>query len=127
MLFCAECVEAGLPYDWSRLNIDPKYEKEIVRALFNATREANALHATPSQGHGVSSATGNRAVIDVQTKSVGEMDAPGQEAQVAISRWDFVRLKEVKELTPDVVEYWQIKMVLARLKTGWSGYSSWCP
>lgn len=40
----------------------------------------------------------------------------------AATRWDSVGLREVKELTPGV-EYWQIRMVLARFKSGWCG----CP
>lgn len=38
-------------------------------------------------------------------------------------RWESVRLKEVKELAPSA-EYWEIRMVLARLKAGWRGYSA---
>ncbi|CAN0250201.1 unnamed protein product [Ectocarpus sp. 12 AP-2014] len=40
----------------------------------------------------------------------------------AAGRWDSVRLKDVKELAPRA-EYWEIRMVLARLK---SGYGTRC-
>ncbi|CAB1113610.1 unnamed protein product [Ectocarpus sp. CCAP 1310/34] len=36
----------------------------------------------------------------------------------AAGRWDSVRLKDVKELAPRA-EYWEIRMVLARLKSGY--------
>lgn len=108
LLWWTDCVEAGLPYDWKRLNIESKTEEDIVRALFKSTQETEALHTTPSQGAGA---------------SVGMDTAVGMEARLAVGRWDSVRLKDVKELASSVVEYWQIKMVLARLKSGWSGYS----
>lgn len=37
-------------------------------------------------------------------------------------RWNTVRLKVVKDLAPPVADYWQIKAILARLKSGWTGY-----
>lgn len=39
-------------------------------------------------------------------------------------RWSSVRLKDVKELAPAEAEYWQIKLVLGRLKSGWRGYDA---
>lgn len=39
-------------------------------------------------------------------------------------RWKFVSLKEAKELAPAEAEYWQIKMVLGRIKSGWRGYDA---
>lgn len=38
----------------------------------------------------------------------------------AAARWESVGLREVKDLAPGV-EYWQIRMVLARFKSGWCG------
>lgn len=52
----------------------------------------------------------------------GDGGAEGARREGEIGRWDSVRLKEVKELAPGV-EYWEIRMVLARLKAGWCGYS----
>lgn len=34
-------------------------------------------------------------------------------------RWDSIRLKDVKALIPHA-EYWQIRLILARFKSGWS-------
>eukprot|EP00904_Undaria_pinnatifida_P014113 jgi/Undpi1/9832/HiC_scaffold_27.g12286.m1 len=36
----------------------------------------------------------------------------------ATRRWDYVGLREVRDLAPGV-EYWQIRMVLAKFKSGW--------
>lgn len=53
-------------------------------------------------------------------KATGE-GADGAKSAGEIGRWDSVKLKEVKELAPGA-EYWEIRMVLARLKSGWCGY-----
>lgn len=88
-------------------------------------------------GHGESSSQG-RAIIDDGNRNgagtaaarpappTGGEEAGAEGATKGASetgRWDSVRLKEVKELAPGA-EYWEIRMVLARLKAGWCGYSS---
>lgn len=52
----------------------------------------------------------------------GTLAGVASEAGAAAGRWDSVRLKDVKELAPRA-EYWEIRMVLARLK---SGYRTQC-
>eukprot|EP00752_Nemacystus_decipiens_P009809 g8754.t2 len=53
----------------------------------------------------------------------GADGAEGARGMSEMGRWDSVRLKEVKELAPSA-EYWEIRMVLAKLKAGSSGCSS---
>lgn len=190
MLLPEDCIEAGLPYDWTRLGIDSEKEKEIVRALSAATENhtpptAAGRHnsaapsgserdkkAALSQGASggqsipapaVGSCSGSATRVGaVEQRREGEhgggsnssdgtkLESPSQDTEILlnrstdgngvssarskatggrvggsklaseIGRWDSVRLKEVKELAPDA-EYWEIRMVLARLKSGWCG------
>lgn len=240
MLFPADCIEAGLPYDWKRLGVGSEKEEEIVRALLAATKTKTKNHIPPtSTGHDSTTtntaappagcqrdkkkadapedASGGQgipaAAKDAPTTSssracgnavdavgrrggsaatttagamegrrckeegghgggssssdgaqqfesasddaesllnggstnngsssvglacsgnggIGGSDARGKATGAGVNaaasaseigRWDSVRLKEVKELAPGA-EYWEIRMVLARLKSGWCGY-----
>ncbi len=214
----ADCIEAGLPYDWSRIGIDPEKEQEIVRALLAAaenhltaaappppplstttdamvsdtavaavgnlggvgcgdttttaagatalgrgrvcleetdgggSRPATvaAVARTGTGAGGLPSACGRSTGADPDGESqlqlssgltfeqggqnpvggdnstiagvVVEGEEQGPKGASEIGRWDSVRLKAVKEQAPNA-EYWEIRMVLARIKSGWRGYN----
>lgn len=71
---------------------------------------------SPGHSQGEGAGVGANAGIAGATirESVKEVDLG------AAARWESVGLREVKELAP-AVEYWQIRMVLARSKSGWCG------
>lgn len=135
-----DCIEAGLPFDWRRLTIDPCKEAGIVEALMAATEtqtgaaeaeEATAVAAALSPRAAITSSTlptselfFAHATTAIQTDDDGTaLPIESQQATIhraEVGRWDNVRLKEVKALMP-AAEYWQIRMVLARFKSGWSG------
>lgn len=84
----------------------------------------NGGHAE-SSSKGVSRSEGddrNEAGTARAAPTGGGGGAEGARGATEIGRWDSGRLKEVKELAPSA-EYWEIRMVLARLKAGWCGYS----
>lgn len=85
-------------------------------------REDHIVYSsTGDDDGGASKLMGNRAsaTSSVLARAVADARAGGEEMG---ERWNSVRLKVVKELAPRCVEYWQIKMVLGRLKSGWPGY-----
>lgn len=154
-----DCIEAGLPYEWGRLNMDSTVEAGIVRALFLSTTpthtpdgtiatteggdpcpESNQHENIAPQGlagapstavpHEAPAGGGENGNCNrMAGHDVGSSDrrsaasTSGRGDAGGAGRWNSVRLKEVKELAPPEAEYWQIKMVLGRLKSGWSGYS----
>lgn len=75
------------------------------------------VHCVVSENHNNSLNTLGR---DARGVLLAESE-PGYEKASMAGRWEAVKLKEVKALAPQS-EYWEIRMVLARLKSGWSGY-----
>lgn len=69
-----------------------------------------------SRGEGLSVGADAGKVGETTREGVGEVEPS------AAARWEAVGLREVKELAP-TAEYWQIRMVLARFKSGWCGYA----
>lgn len=209
--FLADCIEAGLPYDWARFNIDQGTEAEIMRAVLAATDTAR-VEVSPSpptgkEGHPLEGEApvpaertpaselraesrgdgctcfSTRAGVEPKTHCTCSADArsglvvstqgprgggaasssassgPDESVSSGLSsqktgfrgsatnaegatiaaetentaggeglgvvgtarRWESVRLGEVKRLAPGA-EYWQIRMLLARLRSGWSGH-----
>eukprot|EP00903_Cladosiphon_okamuranus_P013350 g12442.t2 len=74
-------------------------------------------------GSGGGGSSNEASAARVAPRAGAEGGAEGAKERDEMGRWDSVRLKEVKELAP-TAEYWEIRMVLARLKAGWCGYSS---
>ncbi|CAM9208966.1 unnamed protein product [Ectocarpus sp. 4 AP-2014] len=48
--YLSDCIEAGLPYDWTRVGIDADEEEEIVTALFAATAGSGKQPAVAAAG-----------------------------------------------------------------------------
>lgn len=69
-----------------------------------------------SRGEGLGVGADAGKVGETTREGVGEVEPS------AAARWEAVGLREVKELAP-AAEYWQIRMVLARIKSGWCGYA----
>lgn len=82
-------------------------------------------HGDSSNGGSSSSggSSNEAGAARVAPRAGAEDGAEGAKGAGEMGRWDSVRLKEVKELAP-AAEYWEIRMVLARLKAGWCGCSS---
>lgn len=144
-----DCVEAGLPYEWRRLNIDPQMESDIVHALRSVRAEASNVPPTVADEDGTParSPSGERAsrdegdlpqIIEEKgacaegSKRAGAKEASLQEEYQDTSSgkdstgsgWENVSLKKVKDRAPPQAEYWQIKLILARLKSGWSKHDA---
>ncbi|CAM9349247.1 unnamed protein product, partial [Hapterophycus canaliculatus] len=94
-------------------NAGTEAEAEVVEQSASgndaARADSDVERLAASERHGsLSGPTGNARGVTVVAASI-------------TGRWEGVRLKEAKALAPDS-EYWEIRMVLARLKSGWLGY-----
>ncbi|CAM9386361.1 unnamed protein product [Discosporangium mesarthrocarpum] len=143
--YLTDCIECGLPLEWHRMGIDPELEHLITRAL-DAVAAAASLRAAEgpasqtNTGAGAGAGAGGYKHGDEQrgkgTTGGGSEVAEGQgwgewgvkkrereetgrqgQGQGHSSLWRLVRVKEVKQQLPDEIEYWQIKLVLAWLKS----------
>lgn len=144
-------MEVGLPHEWRRFNIDPQTESDIVDALVLVRAEASNVPTvageddTPSRSsRSLSRGRTSRDDGDLPqiieekgacgegTERAGATEASLQEEyqdtssgkDLTGSGWEHVSLKKVKDLAPPQAEYWQIKLILARLKSGWNKHDS---
>lgn len=74
----SDCIEAGLPYDWTRLGIDPDKEEKIVRALLVATGD----HPPAASGRDSTSAPARTRAKNVDEEVAdGSFGAPGADGK----------------------------------------------
>ena len=74
-----------------------------------------------SDGNGRSNNNSSKGGSPTPTGSAATGRGGEGASETGCGRWACVKLKAVKELAPDA-EYWEIRMVLARIKSGWCGY-----
>lgn len=130
-LVLSDCIEAGLPYDWERFNIDTDTQTAITRVLL-ILAEKDSTSGNDFVQHPLDEATetvpkqdeiavdGDRKGVDVNesTASRGVTDSvlrQCRDRRERENRLTSLRLKDVKELVPNA-DYWQIRLVLARFK-----------
>lgn len=87
-------------------------------------RSAEGAGARHADGDVVNfEASENRGSLNTHGGNAGGATLAGSEERCngtsVAGRWEAVRLKEVKTLAADA-EYWEIRIVLARLRSGWS-------
>ncbi|CAN0396973.1 unnamed protein product [Ectocarpus sp. 12 AP-2014] len=85
--YLSDCIEAGLPYDWTRVGIDADKEEEIVTALLAATAGSGKQPAVAAAGgdRGPSEATAPAASSETSPKIPDHHKAKAEATNVGVA------------------------------------------